>query len=840
MEQGRNRLVAGSALALLLFVAFAWWRGGRTEGRTGQSLAPIAEAPSEPESKLDDPDARALDPGAPTEPRAELTQVESTVREPRPANKTAQPPAEIRGRLLRDDGTPAAGVPVKVHGWGANQDRERLHGVPEDWQDPEAKTGADGRFSIRFDPPRAFQFTLDAKARGCAEASWRWGEIEPGALVDLGEVVLVASGTLEGRIVDGAGQPLLGQEWSIEAVTRDDLAADGRDETRVTARVDPATGRYRVEGVMPGSIELSARLELTVGELRVPVRLEPGQTLTVDLVYGGTDLARRIALHTFSRPLWLLGHPDPRHVKLRGPDGTVREASLMGARISSSFVFDDLEEGEYTLTIDDPRCLPWTSQPLKPGQSLDARMEGSSALALSVLVDGRSQDDFIVDVEYRDHGQPRTIVEHERGLVSGLFAGDLTVRVAAAGLEGVIEVDELLPGETRALELRLADTCVLSGRVVHGDASPAAGVKVSLLQPAQADDSLSSPVMPRGGSSSEGEDRYRKELQQVLSDESGRFRFALAQPGAYAVCATRDGTRVSSDTLVLAGRGRTDLELVLPRGGRVRGRLRALGDVAWEGVRVGFELDRQVDPFLSMGLDRSPSPVAADGRFELAAPVGEVALVLSLADIRTGRFFGGPGSSRQELATVTLAEGEVLERDFEVPSPPGTLVLGVTRNGAAAPGLRLRLEDSHGQSILGQTDAAGIFGPRTAFAGTWTLRVGDERGEWSHAWPEPIEIAPCVETRILALELATARIFLFDRETGAPHAHRRVGLFADQRRIGQLLLTEADGGLSLTLPPGDYQFVLDPGETLFPPAEARRTDTLTWGARGPGVERLSL
>ena len=49
-----------------------------------------------------------------------------------------------------------------MHGWGGK--RKLKYGVPDDWKDPRGKTDPEGRFALRFRPPRAFQFTLDAKA----------------------------------------------------------------------------------------------------------------------------------------------------------------------------------------------------------------------------------------------------------------------------------------------------------------------------------------------------------------------------------------------------------------------------------------------------------------------------------------------------------------------------------------------------------------------------------------------------------------------------------------------------------------------------------------------------
>ena len=50
---------------------------------------------------------------------------------------------------------------MQVDGWGANQERKNKFGLPDDWSDPHGESRPDGGFSIVFDPPRAYQFTLD-------------------------------------------------------------------------------------------------------------------------------------------------------------------------------------------------------------------------------------------------------------------------------------------------------------------------------------------------------------------------------------------------------------------------------------------------------------------------------------------------------------------------------------------------------------------------------------------------------------------------------------------------------------------------------------------------------
>jgi len=461
---------------------------------------------------------------------------------------------------------------------------------------------------------------------------------------------------------------------------------------------------------------------------------------------------------------------------------------------------------------------------------------------------GQPLEDFELRVEFRnvDFKPSEFVVEHLRGRVRGMFAGDYTVRVTAGDRLGAAEVDGLLPGETRALTVRLGESCTLKGRVAHRDGAPVAGIEVWLLSPAEENDSAESPILQSGGRAND-EVRWRKQIDTVVSDASGRFRFAIAKEGRYVAHATRNGSSVSSEVLDLSGAGMDGLELVLARGGRLRGRLLAPGDVAWTGLRVGFEaeIDPRIPPASRLPLIRLAADslrlVGADGRFELGPlPAVSGTVRLHLPEVRaSGMGSSFTSGSGQELGTVTLEEDTVLERDFEVPSLPGTLALDVTVNGAPAAGLRVQLSGPTG-SLTGETDARGTFGPRPAFGSTWRVQIEDPDAGWRHAAPE-IESRSGSDTRVtVAIDVAEARLVLVDASTGAPLVGHMVGVFRDRRRLGRLRETDAAGGVSFTLTPGEYKLVLDPGERPWIQAATARSAVLTWTTTGPLAERVSL
>ena len=255
--------------------------------------------------------------------------------------------AELRGRLLFEDGAPAAGVAVRVHGWQGNHERASRFGLPETWEDPQGVTGPDGRFSLRFDPPRAFQFVLDAKTPGFAEASWRWSEIRQGEVKDLGDVALLRGGAIEARVVDAGGRALT-KGWTVYAeVPQDPGFSEGRENTRVIAHMPEGSGVFRLEDLPAGPATLTAHSDLANWIEGPTVEVRAGETTQADIPYSGPDNSRRITVVTFSRPFHVVD-AESSTIHLYGAGSEVRTAQKIPGS-SQSHSFDDLPEGAYRI-----------------------------------------------------------------------------------------------------------------------------------------------------------------------------------------------------------------------------------------------------------------------------------------------------------------------------------------------------------------------------------------------------------------------------------------------------------------------------------------------------------
>src|SRR5688572_29844272 len=76
-----------------------------------------------------------------------------------PHEPPADPRCRLFGAIVDEAGAPVAGVTLSVNGSRASSVGVQRFGVPPGWKDPApVTTGADGKFSVSFVPPRTFQF----------------------------------------------------------------------------------------------------------------------------------------------------------------------------------------------------------------------------------------------------------------------------------------------------------------------------------------------------------------------------------------------------------------------------------------------------------------------------------------------------------------------------------------------------------------------------------------------------------------------------------------------------------------------------------------------------------
>jgi len=869
-SEGAPSAPAGGALGAVLAVSlaaaaavtFLWLRAPATPTLDDPPLS-AAAAPGE---------THATGTGAVAIPSSEAPAEARTAREPSapaPGSVVAldSTSCEIRGRLTFPGGQPAAGVALAVHGWGRGQDALLRYGEPDDWVDPGSESDAGGSFSLRFVPPPAFQFTLEARAPGHARASWRWSEIAPGATLDVGEVELPVGGTIEGRMVDAQGVPLVGEEWAVFGTTVGLARSGGRRETQVDAAVDPETGTFRLTDVWPTQVELRANSPMA-NWIRGPlVAVRSGETSTADLVYAGPGNARRITVVTDCSAFPVMNSPAVEHVRLTGPAGETRTATKIPGS-TQSFSFEDLPPGSYVLDIDDPRYLPWSQAGLAPGQSVEASLHGNAALRLSVLdAAGQPVALYAVRITFRNQGLSPTEYEvHDGtsalpdGLVAGLFPGDYTVTARLPdGTSVRCEVDALQRDETRAVRLELGGRLFVSGHVRHGPEDAVAGAEVLLLKPAEPDDSDASPILPEGVRGSLP--GYRLQLAHTIADADGAFRFDLAQPGTFLLCARSGGSRVFSAPLVLET-ARADQELVLPLPGAVRGRVLLPPGANLEGIGLWIAPASVWGPRVlgpaGMGrvyvardsLDHAVATLEADGTFELDnLPPGPSRAFLVIRELteRSVTLTEDGIAGGLELGALDVPAGGVLEWSSEALELPATLSLVLLVDGSPAPFVDLTLRAGEERSRIQlkcRTDAEGRAGPVRALSGNWRVYAQDREAGWGAWVAAPLLVAPSEEASVtLTLETGRGALLCVDA-AGAPLAGADVYvLHAGGGSAGggsyplAVRTTDASGRIELELVPGEYTLHRSDGHSR--PGTVPGT-AFTWTTDGPLDERVIL
>jgi len=862
-------VVSAGALALaavgVAALTGALWltRGGAASapGATEPVLA-HANAPSDPSATSSATAAVLGTVGrTPVDPRGVAVRPGS----PRPPSSEAfvqDHPATLRGRVLLSDGAPAVAAPIHVMGWGANEEREIQFGLPENWTDPETVTDAQGNFELQFVPPRAFQFTLDLGAPLHAGASWRWGEILPGVVVDLGTVTLARGATVEGHLVDASGNPILGGSWTVYLTSEGLRRLEGRDECRVHAPVDPATGFFRAENVMPGPNEFQGYSRMVNWFDGERVNAVGGETLTTNLVYAGPDTSHRIQVTTFCRPFYPIERIDPAHLWLVLPSGERRQGHAI-PHSSQSYAFDDLAPGSYGLEIDDPRFLPWSQSGVQPGAAVSAHLEPSAAAQLTVLgPDGAPVSPYALTAEFLNvNFFPREIVVSDgttsiAGGTVRIPPGDFLLRVQADGLQGQALLTEIEAGETRVVTISLAQALAIAGHLTTASGAPAAGVNVLLLEPAEVDDSNGSRILAPNTMTSDA-NRWRRQVGATTTEADGSFHFPITTAGSFIVCAgDQGGLRSFSDVFVLAaGESRSDLELALPQGGSVQGTVFGPDGAPCAGMRLWVGAIDEEDPMQFVRLRKEARTIAADGSFafeDLSAGTLTAYLFLPEPTAPLALRSGSAGWDRISLGTFELAPGEQAARYLEAPVKPGQLSIDVSCNGQPAAGVQVTLSiqgaTSWRESVRFTTDASGHFGPVQLFPGAWEATASDLQAGWSESVPTAVQLASAGSAQAqIDVQVADGTVRLLDA-SGSPIANRGLRVVPDLGANGGSFVitsnrrqtTDADGRVRLVLTAGTYEISLNQENGLPQMGPDVPTVTLHWTLQGPQEAELSF
>ncbi|HEX6811967.1 MAG TPA: sigma-70 family RNA polymerase sigma factor [Planctomycetota bacterium] len=810
-----TKVVAVAAAAA--FAVVLWWPGGAepVPAGPGRSDAPVAAVRASPPSEQEAP-AVVREPASSPEREAAAVGTAS-----KPAFAT------IRGRCVDASGNAVGDCAVELLGWlgRAVRSEEWLleHGAKP--IELRAQPDAEGRFELRFEPP-PFTFSLTIDGERWAPATRHWDELAPGAVEDLGDVVLEPGARVRGRAVHGAGVAVGEVSLTLRAAdtgskrSSEMTGQTGADGAFVFRKAVPL-GVYRItasDGWSAVAPELRVDSAGTI-DVRVVLARPDVPTITGTLV---DDAERPIA----RQPVSALGERD-RVVAgaWTRADGTF----TLRATQADPAVAVRVRGGEVEAPGEPTAPVPWGSSGVRvvlrvPPRAVLTVFTGDtdgaplSGCTVRVAPADSSRWHFGSPAPWLRTGEDGAVTARMRPGRYLVFAQFPSSRGWRAQVEPVD-----LDGGPRRIEIRFGTDAARCVRVVRADGSPVAGTNVQLCEPW-------SSAEPR-------QFEVRMPGEWFTSNTSGTVKVLVLDHGTTGAdgALVLHGPRGRALTLRVLGPGHVvaeqeirldatgDLEVLVASGARVRGRieppeamaeLKRLAGVPRAGFpaadnrpRIGFCAGRTTlpGPTAKSGMpDLERFVIRDDGSFDVAGlPPGSWDVQV-MYQVRSEWM---TVSQRFPLGTRTLTEGAVCELVADLtPLLPGTIRARVLENGQPVANMSLGLQrapdgtggDSISPTHLVTTDGDGRF-EITTRPGRYQLQRGND--DTIVAFPT-IEltrggvIEPTLEFAAGAVQI---RLLTAD---GSPASG--VAIHTDQPGL-QRLRTKADGTVSANLPPGDHE-----------------------------------
>ncbi|MCB9883721.1 MAG: hypothetical protein H6834_18170 [Planctomycetes bacterium] len=670
----------------------------------------------------------------------------------------------VRLRCVAGDGTPLEGIHVK---WstifrGDESNELTIRGV----------TDAYGLVNLSRPRTRnAFAHDVVVEDERYPTVGRRWKE-DGETFQDLGMLTVEAAATLRGRLLDFRGDPIL-ESWEIH-VTR---TWDRRKEDQaiwygrsLAAPSDHPREWFEFGRLPAGNYVVSANyphFEIA----STSVELEPGKTTTIELRQQRERDPRHDLLVTTHVPP-LTSHPQREQVHLVLADGTERIPDLpprfrVGTRLESEWdwqrdprfeghLFNDLEPGDYTLRVDDPRFATWQAIVPTGPRAVIVELRGDATIQLQV-VDGAGQPIERYDITSGESGSPRGFVRrdmtlprermHPGGLhlFQDLPVGDYVfgVRTEDCG-ERTVRVDALTHGERRTVRVVMEPPITLTGRVTfEHDHTPVRRAYVSLVEPARSGDASTSALTLEGRREKErAGDRH--ERHRVQTEDDGTFVIEDVRPGRWIPVVSLDTNSgnvfhplspmalVSMAPVRVLSAADTHWDLTLPAPTRMR------LTFSWPAGEeyVSIELERA-----DVSANRTGKNVVG---FRAMAGQGE--MNISPLDPGTYRVFllrgpatigqlAAPSRARFACADVTIPSGGVGEYHVDIGEHRTASLLVRLKFSAARPrGVMIQLEPvGDSQSFQALVDEKGEVNFATIAPGNFDVIASGTTTRWSIA-----------------------------------------------------------------------------------------------------------
>jgi RNA polymerase sigma-70 factor (ECF subfamily) len=753
---------------------------------------------------------------------------------------------QVRGRLLLPNGAPAVGVPLRLSARPANDDLVARFGVPESWTGPTpAPTDVEGRFEVSFEPPRAFQFSLEARPNGFVPVGWRFSAHDPDPLLELAPVQLERAATVVVNVRDASGADLR-SGWSVSvrpAEFDDDFFDEYREESvYVPVEWSDAHGAFVADCAPAGPVSVSAS-HLLGPSIRTDALARLDEVTVVQLLYDGPDLARRIAVVLSGSRVAQRFPPQADKLRLVAASGARRSFSTHDARATGRYWIDDVEPGVYVVELEDERYYVHSVAGVQPGEFVKFPALPAGALRITIVDEHGAAlpAPFSLGVTWPEPGRTTSVLwlRHAQqgwpagGVIDGLIPErEFVLELRQPGALALEQVQPALaPGEVRDIVFVRDSSRSLRGTVLKSSGgAPAPGVLVELTRGVVAGHDLDTAGLVHLNGT-----LFPLRDLSTHSDANGRFEFGGLHPGVWTVCA-RWNPHLSAEQTVELGNEALEVVLAAPPHAMLFGQfLLPLGFDATTLVVAAWP--KPGERRLFHGAERG-ALVAADGSFEIGPlPLGERWISLFLPATRDGN---GEQQSVLSLGQHEIVADAVAPLEIDLRQRlPGAVRARILIDGAPAAHAVVGFEpvsvaDASGAHSI-SLDARGEVELQGVPNGVLRTCVRSRDGRWWWRSPTTFELSPGataqVEHDITTFERAVRFVH---GATQAPIPHARVALYTQGPSSEQRAEVRADefGRVSLRAPAVRMRF-----ELLEPLAAALEPAEIDWE---PGADPLVL
>ncbi|MEM7308993.1 MAG: carboxypeptidase regulatory-like domain-containing protein [Planctomycetota bacterium] len=678
---------------------------------------------------------------------------------------------ELRGRVVWEDGAPAAGAQVAAErpsgDWYGAQPAAPLAVVTAD---------EDGRFALAGLERRELQLRAWHTPPG-SDVEYAAVEMpRPGPETEL---VLRAAPTLRGTAVDEAGEPVTAFELMLlDADERPVLWRAFEDEAGRFSLAVLEAGRYRVEAAAAGFAPADTPVVSVPDDLDAPLTLVLKRSASV----AGVVLTPS-------------GDPAAGAEVRRAPGESFDVLRLGALRVPEVRTFADAE-GRFELAE------------LAPGGiRLVARAEGyapSEALALALPAGGALED--VVLALRRGATLTGEVLDE-----AGAPAPGRPVQMMQTGVAELRELltDEL--GRFRAEHLTPGTWQVVTVRGDELEPDPAEAVGRMLLEVVELADGESAhvvlgappaaPVLVRGRVTVEdegvearmtwvpdGSPRGIVGFKMATSDDEGRFEVQLDEPGPYLVTVERSEPAMSlfREHVAVPAVATHELDLAIPAG-RIAGRVTFAGGERARNASVHAERSDGADTGLLLAMDSAPTLCDAGGGYELVLQPGVYDVIAS-----GGGWMGlvgeGSGDATVAVRGVEVRAGERREGvDLVVPAAGELRVSVLDATGAPAPQATVWFRDAAGHVVQrlspDVTDDAGELPPKALAAGAYTAFARGASGCARESAPVEVRAGETAELSLRLEPGGTLRVSVAAEGGAEPISAPRITVRDDAGRL---------------------------------------------------------